>query len=134
MEAEQKRIQELADFLEIPMRMTVNGNKIELEFETWHDSAEVQLNAFGDTYAPGRHVHTEHFLPEEPEYQAAWVASAREVLDDLGIAYTVEDLGADTRFRFDRTSDFAVFVELRDREVFHHGAQHRLGGPALLPS
>ena len=32
---------------------------------------EVQLNAFGDRYAPGKHVHTEHFLSEDREYQAA---------------------------------------------------------------
>ncbi len=68
MQAEQKRIQEIADFLGIQLRMKVNGNQIELEFETWRDSAEVQLNAFGDRYAPGKHVHTEHFLSEDREY------------------------------------------------------------------
>ncbi len=123
MKAEQARIMELAEFLDINIQARIVGNTIELDFESWHDNAKLRLEAFDDDFNPEAHVHVEEFVPGQEAYQQWWISAAQQSLDELGIAYRIEQNGHEVEFKFDRVEDHAAFVELRDRGDFHMQAR-----------
>lgn len=131
MRAEQARIHELAEFLDIPISTQICGNQLEIEFKNWHDSAELRLNAFSVDVGHESHLHTEEFVPGQEEYQRRWVAAAQDQLNHLGIAYRIERHGHEVEFSFDHAAEHAVFVDLRDRGVFHARARTTSMQPSL---
>ena len=122
MRAEASRIQGLADFLDIPVRVGAAGNELSLEFENWHDCAEIRLNAFGDTFDPNGHTHTETFKRVDPAFKTAWAVAARRELDERSVEFRLEENGEKLDFVFDRLSDHAIFITLRDQKIFLEAA------------
>ena len=123
MQDEARRVQELADFLEIPARISTRGNELVVECETVHQVAELRLNAIGDSFDPGEHIHSEEFMVADERYQERWVSAAESVLRERSIPHRVEREGNEHHFIFDRYSHVSMFSSLRDAGIFDRAVQ-----------
>ena len=133
---EQEKFVDLAEEMGITTRIVRAGDSIQFEFENFHDSAIFRIKAFGNDINPQNHLHTENFKPGDESYQQAWLDGAKNALDEMGVPYRIEHDGTDATFKFDTMAEHAIFVELRDRGVFHEMAMDGMNGPGmkLLPS
>lgn len=117
---EKVRLIGLAEELGIEIEITqANAHELQFGFSGHLDSARFRVAAFGSTRNPEAHVHAEAFSPGDERYQDAWLESAQRVLNELGVGCRIVRDGEQTEFRFDTVEEHAVFVELRDRGVFH---------------
>ncbi|MEL7087083.1 MAG: hypothetical protein AAGL98_01360 [Planctomycetota bacterium] len=133
MQQEQERLVDIAVDLGIDTKINRHEGSIELLFNDVKDAGMFRLRAYGNDHNPGRHVHRETFEPGDDAYRDAWIAHAREAIDQMGLACRIEQDGDQVNFRFDTNGDVSLFTEMRDRGVFHHNALIDIGGPTAEP-
>lgn len=132
MAQEKARLIELAGELGITFEITqTDADELQFAFGNVLDSARFRVAAFGSVVSPEAHVHTETFTRGDERYQEAWLEAAQHVLDELGLACRMVHEGERVQFRFDTLEEHAIFVELRDRGLFHEMAMGNTG-PNLL--
>ena len=131
---EQQRLRAVAHELGIDVRISQNGRFIDMEFANWHDSVQMRYHAFGMDLAPGDHRHTETFHEGDEAYRDAWLRSAEQTMLEHGFDFELEQAGNELTFRFESQMQHSLFVEMRDRGLFHQAAMRQIGArPALQP-
>ena len=131
---EQQRLRAVAEELGIDVRLSQNGRFIEMAFANWHDSVKVRYNAYGLVLAPGDHRHTETFHQGDEAYRDAWLRAAKQTMLEHSFDFELEQAGNEFTFRFESQMQHSLFVEMRDRGLFHRAAMAEISSPALTPT